>query len=328
MKKITFLLLMLTASFGFSQAPTVDPTTPPVRNAVDVVSIFSEAYSNIAGANYNPNWGQSGFGTASSTFEPTGAGGTGNVVLAYPNFNYQGNEFGANYDVSAMEFLHVDIWTDGGVAPNIYLISPGNETPYAIPNVAGSWQSINIPLSHFSAPNGVVNLAQAFQFKFDGGNGASHAIYVDNLYFWKTPAAAGTDATLSDLQVDNVTIAGFSSNTETYAIDLPGGTTVVPQVTLATTTDANATVTTITQAPAIPGDATVLVTAADGTTTKTYTVSFAITTPGVDAPTPPVRAANDVISIFSDAYANVPNVDYNPNWGQSGFATANPAFEV
>ena len=51
----------------------------------------------------------------------------------------------------------------------------------------------------------------------------------------------------------------------------------VPQITAATTTDANAQ-TTITQATAIPGDATVVVTAQDGTTTQTYTVSYAYVT--------------------------------------------------
>ncbi|MFK8009729.1 MAG: hypothetical protein AB8H03_25470, partial [Saprospiraceae bacterium] len=111
MKNISLFLLLFVSNFGFSQAPTVDAPTPPVRNAVDVISIFSEAYNNITGANYNPNWGQSGLGSASSTFEPTGAGGSGNVVLAYPNFNYQGIEFNSVQDITSMEFLHLDIWT-------------------------------------------------------------------------------------------------------------------------------------------------------------------------------------------------------------------------
>ncbi|WGD34252.1 T9SS type A sorting domain-containing protein [Olleya sp. YS] len=324
MKKITFLLFMLTASFGFSQAPTVDPTTPPARDAADVVSIFSGEYSNIAGADYNPNWGQSGFGSADTAYQPTGAGGSGNVVLAYPNLNYQGIDYNGAQNVSAMEFLHVDIWTDG-VAPNIYIISPGPvETAYAIPNVSGSWQSIDIPLSSFSP----VDLTNVIQFKFDGGTG-TEAIYVDNLYFWKNPTAAGTDATLSDLQVDNATVSGFIPSVTDYTVGLPGGTTVIPQITMATTNDTNATVTSITQATSIPGDATVLVTAQDGTTTNTYTVSFALTSPGAPAPTPPARDPLDVISIFADpAYANVPNVNYNPNWGQSGFGTANPSYDV
>ncbi|WP_397363056.1 T9SS type A sorting domain-containing protein [Olleya sp. R77988] len=300
--------------------PTVAAPTPPARDPLDVISIFADpAYSNIANVDYNPNWGQSGFGSADSAYD---VASTGDLAIHYPSFNYQGIDFNGAQDISAMEYLHVDIWTAGTVAPNVYVISSGAEIAHPIPNVDGSWQSLDIPVAGITG-----DLTSAIQFKFDGGSGTD-IIYVDNLYFWKDPAAAGTDATLSDLQVDNATVAGFSANTETYTVDLPAGTTVVPQVTLATTTDAAATVTTITQAPAIPGDATVLVTAADGTTTKTYTISFAITTPGMDAPTPPARDAADVISIFSDAYANVSNVDYNPNWGQTGFGSANTAFEV
>ena len=321
MKNFSLLLFLFVSTFGFSQAPTVDAPTPPVRNAVDVISIFSEAYNNINGADYNPNWNQSGFGTASSTFEPTGAGGSGNVVLAYPNFNYQGIEFNSVQDITAMEFLHLDIWTVDGVAPNITVISSGAEIPHAITNGDGAWKSIEIPV-----PGITGDLTNAIQFKFDGGNGSSNAIYVDNLYFWKTAAAPGTDATLSALEVDGTPITGFTPNSESYSLELPGGTTAVPQVTLATTADASASAI-ITQATAIPGDATVMVTSQDGTNTKTYTVSYYIGAPHIDAPTPPVRNAVDVISIFSEAYNNINGANYNPNWNQSGFGTASSTFE-
>ena len=134
MKKLTLLLFLFASSLGFSQAPTVDPATPPTRNPVDVISIFSGSYNNITGANYNPNWQQSGLATASSTFAPTGAG---NVVLAYPNFNYQGIEFNSVVDISAMEFLHLDIWTVG-VAPGVAVISSGTVIPHPNPHVGGS----------------------------------------------------------------------------------------------------------------------------------------------------------------------------------------------
>jgi len=79
-----------------------------------------------------------------------------------------------------MEFLHLDIWTVDGVAPNITLISSGPEIPHAIPNGDGEWQSIEIPVAGITE-----DLTNAIQFKFDGGNGSSNAIYVDNLYFYK-----------------------------------------------------------------------------------------------------------------------------------------------
>ena len=111
MKKLSFLLFLFVTNLAFSQAPTIDAPTPPNQNPIDVISIFSDAYNNITGANYNPDWQQNGFVSASASFEPTGSG---NVVLAYPNFNYQGIEFNSVQDITSMEFLHLDIWTVDG----------------------------------------------------------------------------------------------------------------------------------------------------------------------------------------------------------------------
>ncbi|WP_250432514.1 T9SS type A sorting domain-containing protein [Hanstruepera flava] len=293
MKKITLIFAFMLSVVGFAQAPTVDPNTPPARNPGDVISIYSDAYDNIAGADYNPNWSQSGFGTANTAYDT----GTGNLVLAYPNFNYQGIDLNGSYNVAGMEFLHVDIWTDGGVAPNVYIISPGPvETPYAIPNSPGVWQSFDIPLGDFSP----VDLANLIQFKFDGGNGTTSAIYVDNLYFWKNPITPADDATLSDLQVDGATIDGFSPTVFDYSYELVVGTVTVPQITLATPTEeGNGAMATITQASGIPGDATVEVTSSNGNVTETYTISFIATLP--DTPPTPVTPDGDVaLSLFND----------------------------
>jgi len=83
--------------------------------------------------------------------------------------------------------------------------------------------------------------------------------------------------TLSDLAVDGITVSGFDSSTLVYNKVLPYGTTTVPTV-AATPTDPNASKV-ITQATNLTGTeaertATILVTAKDGTTTKTYKVIF------------------------------------------------------
>ncbi|OFX48111.1 MAG: hypothetical protein A2X13_03005 [Bacteroidetes bacterium GWC2_33_15] len=88
--------------------------------------------------------------------------------------------------------------------------------------------------------------------------------------------APNSDATLSDLKVNATTIAGFNSATLIYNVELPSGTTVVPDVT-ATATDANADVS-ITDATTLPGTTLVIVTAEDETTTKNYSVNFTIST--------------------------------------------------
>ncbi len=90
---------------------------------------------------------------------------------------------------------------------------------------------------------------------------------------------------------------------------MPAGTVIVPQITSATTTNVGASAV-ITQASAIPGDATVLVTAANGTTTETYTVSIVAIGPPAAAPTPPARDPASVKSLFSDPYTPIVTFEY------------------
>ena len=105
-------------------------------------------------------------------------------------------------------------------------------------------------------------------------NFTSDLMEIDYVRIYEESSTAGGDATLSDLKVDGTSLTGFSSSTTSYTYNVVEGTTDIPDITAATTTDSNAQAV-ITQASSIPGDATVLVTAQDGETTKTYTVSFA-----------------------------------------------------
>lgn len=164
----------------FYRNPVTPPTAAPVptKLAENVLSIYSDTYTNVAGTDFNPNWGQSGFSTA------TELAIAGNNTRSYPNFNYQGIQLGSNQNVSSYGFLHLDYYSTNATALNVFLISPGPvETPYVLNVPTSGWNSVDIPLSAF-AP---VNLANVIQFKFDGGNGGSN-IFLDNIYFWKSPA--------------------------------------------------------------------------------------------------------------------------------------------
>ncbi|MGL1885753.1 MAG: hypothetical protein OCD76_04500, partial [Reichenbachiella sp.] len=92
-----------------------------------------------------------------------------------------------------------------------------------------------------------------------------------------------TDATLSNLNIDGEIIADFGASTLAYSVVLPTGTTEVPVVSV-TAMDANASVV-ITQAESVTGLATVIVTAEDGVSVSTYTITFSVgvvTAIGVD----------------------------------------------
>jgi hypothetical protein len=317
MKKITLLFLLLIAyGQGFAQSPTDNATAPPARDAGDVISIYgadsaSNPYTDITGVNYTPNWSQPApWNVPDPAFDP----GTGDLVLFYDELSYQGTDFAGNpQNAAGMEFLHVDIWTPDGQTINVSPINNGTgagEVQVGIATTAGAWTSVDIPKASFAG----MTWDSVFQFIFvrpGFGSPTPRAdVYLDNIYFWKAPIAPGSDATLSDLQVDGESIPNFNGAAFDYTINLEVGTTTVPQITMATTTDPAATVTSITQAPGIPGDATVLVTSQNTSFTETYTVSFQATLPN----SPPVPSTPDgevVLSIYCDipGYTNQYNVE-------------------
>lgn len=155
-----------------SDVPTVAAPTPPGRDPADVLSVYSHAYTNIENTDFNPNWGQS----TVVTFVQI----EGNETIKYANLNYQGTQFASPLNVTALETLHIDMWTANATTVNISLISTGPvETPYSLPITPNQWVSYNIPLTAFAG----VNMADIIQFKFDGGTG-SQTIYLDNMYFY------------------------------------------------------------------------------------------------------------------------------------------------
>ena len=106
-----------------------------------------------------------------------------------------------------------------------------------------------------------------------------------------TPRAIGTDASVKGVIVDGAAATVDAANPAVYAVELPYG-TVLSALTAAkvviTTTDSYATVATPTTTD---GGATwtVLVTAEDGTTTKTYTINITVASP----PIPPAYASTN-----------------------------------
>ena len=171
--------------------PQVAAPTPPGRVASDVISIFSDAYTNVANTNFNPNWGQSTIVTTEEVVP-------GDDILKYSNLNYQGTQFESAIDASAMEYLHIDMWTEDATTVNFYAISSGPaEKGYSLAVTAETWVSYDIPLTYFDN----VNLADIIQFKVDGTAGSS--VYFDNIYFYK--AGASTEPSLP-LNFESTTI--------------------------------------------------------------------------------------------------------------------------
>ena len=172
-----------------------DPTTAPeapTAPAAQVISIFSDAYTNIEGTDFNPNWGQSTVVTTETIAE--------NTVLKYSNLNYQGTAFASNLDVSGKTKIHLDYFTGNATLLKFFLISPGPaEKAYEL-NVSdnpGAWNSVDIDLTHFSD---VVDLTNIIQFKIEG----TGTVYFDNIYFYGVNSAPSAAPAAPDKEASDV----------------------------------------------------------------------------------------------------------------------------
>ena len=279
-----------------SSVPLSGPPAPPARNSWDAFSVFSDAaYTVVPGTrNYNPGWGQAGSASVVSL--------AGDNAWRATNLNYQGLDFGANVDVSAMTTMHVDVWTFDETSLQFSQINNGGgERAYTLtPLVQGQWNSYDIPLTAWTSQSGFAVNA-LFQFKIVGSGGKT--VYLDNMYFYRP--ATTQPPTLSAFAVP-AQLVGAAPFTLTAPTSNSAG--------AFTYTSSNTNVATISgDTVTIVGAGTSTITAtqaADGSYgTGSITATLSVTPPA--APTPPARNTWDRISFYSDAYAN----QSAPTWG-------------
>ncbi len=195
-------------------APVASASTPPTRNSTDVISIFSDAYDDIMGTDFNPNWGQA---TIYTPFDLAG-----DAMLQYSNLNYQGIQIGASVDASSMEFLHIDIWTSDATSIDIFPLPdgvvPADERFVTKALVPGEWNSFDIPMTDFTDQGLPVNDLR--QFKFVG----SGTVFIDNLYFHKAPSST-VYSLIEDFEgvAPSFTVFGDIAATEVIANPDPSG---------------------------------------------------------------------------------------------------------
>ncbi len=306
MKKQYFLLAFFALLFaGAFAQPTISAPTPPTRTATNVVSIFSDAYTNVAGTDFFPNWGQ--------TTVVSDVTIAGNATKKYATMNYQGVQFASAVNASSMTNLHIDLWTSNCTAFDVYLI---NTSPTTIeqsvtltPTLAG-WNSFDIALSKYSN----IALNNIGQFKLVATPSGSSTVYLDNIYFWKAsnvPTITGFSVPAKMVGDAPFTLTDPTSNS-TGAFTYTSSNTSVATISGKTVTIKGGGTSIITATQAAAGAF------VSGTTTATLVVSFP--SPTTAAPTPTATAAN-VLSLFSDAYTNVAGTDWFPNWGQSTVVT-------
>ena len=166
-------------------APTAAAPTPPSRQPEDVVSIYSDAYTNITLSELNPNWGQSTVLTEVQV--------EGNNTWFYSNLNYTGivTDYGNPTDLSAKEFVHFDYWTPDATQLGLKIVNtsyadgdPLKEDIEIVDDIViGEWRSVEIPLEDYTT-----DLSGVTQLLFDSMGSGTPIVYIDNLYFYKQPS--------------------------------------------------------------------------------------------------------------------------------------------
>jgi hypothetical protein len=173
--------------------PTVAAPNPPARDPDDVISLFSDAYSNVAVDTWLTPWSVAML--EDITIE-------GNPTKKYYNLDFAGIETIENQlDLTEMLFLHLDVWSPNFAFFGIKLVDfgpdgafgGGDDSEHQIDFVdlaIDEWVSLDIPLSDFSGLTSLENIAQ---YILVGQPTGSSIVYVDNFYFFKGEPLGTTD---------------------------------------------------------------------------------------------------------------------------------------
>jgi hypothetical protein len=319
MKKNIKKLLLFAAivSSGFTstlaQAPVTAAPIPPARSETKVISIFSNAYSDVAGTNYSPYWNQS---TIVSTVNIAG-----NPTLKFTNFNYQGFELGSVVNALPMTHLHLDVWTANETSLTIAPLSQSktNQDISLTPITLNSWKSYDISLA--SVKTKWLSVSDVFQFIMKGAGG--HTVFIDNIYFYNDRIGEDTEGpseftataglvSFNSVEIimngkDNSGAVFYELNSVDFSVELSG---------------ANDQQTSISFYDLDPNKEYAFTLTAKDYTGNSYAnnpIKVTVTTkatPG-PAPTPPARESSNVISIYGEAYTPIDGwTNFFANWKQ------------
>jgi len=150
----------------------------PTFLAAKVMSLFSDTYTNVTDANFDPGWGGGPISNVTLT---------GNAAKKYEGFTYKGVQLASAVNASSMTKLHIDIYPITETTINVSPINTSKagalkEGSASVGTlVANQWNSVNILLSSIG-----VDMSGMDQFILKGGTGGT--FYLDNLYLYNDAA--------------------------------------------------------------------------------------------------------------------------------------------
>ncbi|MDC1539744.1 T9SS type A sorting domain-containing protein [Flavobacteriaceae bacterium] len=175
-------------------APTTAATAPIARDAADVISLFSDAYTDVTVDTWSTSWDNVTLSDVTIA---------NNAVKKYSKLLQVGIEHtGDNsIDASAMTHLSIDIWTPDATTFKVKLVdfkgdgyggpNGRTESELEFPTTLNSWNTVNLKLSDFT-DKGMTEMADISQMIFTTVPGSA-LVYVDNVYYYKQATAGVED---------------------------------------------------------------------------------------------------------------------------------------
>jgi hypothetical protein len=192
-----------TASFEVTEilAPLVPAASPRTRDAADVVSIFSDKYTDVTLNEVPTEWSAGGLETISIE---------DNNVWKLTNLDFIGmvTNYDNGVDISSMEKMHIDYWVPEGTTNELLVkivntVGGGEAVASLGTTVGGSWQSIELDMSVFDGGD-LSNKNKITQILIDA-DVLEGVVYIDNFYFYKesSNALAFDDGLLTNGDFEN-----------------------------------------------------------------------------------------------------------------------------
>ncbi len=281
-----------TTSAVFIVSPNASPI-PPARDPSYVVSMFTgtpTVYANSVNAIRAP-W------TAGTTLNaiPNGT----NTCLQLDNFGFLGYiTDGANFSVSGMSKLHVDVFLNAPLANMFIVLLAPNDNLYNTGPLVAGWNSLDITLA---TAYPLANLTNINGIKFEKNIGPPATIFLDNIYFYldaNQPLLTNFSIPTQAVGAPNFTInppTSPSGGAFTYTSSNTNVAQIV-NVNQIQIIGGGSSIITANQAPNGPFVA--------GSVSTTFVATFPVPGP---SPVPPARAPGNVVSMFTGTppvYAN------------------------
>ncbi len=173
---------------GTGSAPTTAAPTPPARDAAAVVSIFSDAYTDVAVTTFATEWSEGTTATMDTV--------AGDPVIKFNFVNFSGIQLEGFHDLSGMTHMYFDYWVADDLTAG-EVLSPklsnhaneDGETGAIVATqpvtTAKEWVSFDVALADFvnATESGPMDIDKVHQIVL-GVAGLLDVVFIDNLYFY------------------------------------------------------------------------------------------------------------------------------------------------